>query len=171
MQQNFRRAAYILYDLKYLLTKVPSKASGELSTGWDNELRKGFLHGVSLLLDILFLMQGMDLQVRQVTHHVEYEIEWESAFNLHVKLAPVCALVIQWCGTDRVVFIKAVRMLFKKLFEDQKSGDSSGLQRIDIGPIGGHTSTCVDYQVASKPVSMHQPLTRLLAGLSLHMEK
>ena len=169
--QNFRRAAYILYDLKYLLTKVPSKTSGELSTGWDNELRKGFLHGVSLLLDILFLMQGMDLQVRQVTHHVEYEIEWESAFNLHVKLAPVCALVIQWCGTDRVVFIKAVRMLFKKLFEDQKNGDSSGLQRIDIGPIGGHTSTCVDYQVASKPVSMHQPLTRLLAGLSLHMEK
>ena len=169
--QIFRRAAYILYDLKYLLTTVPSTTPGESNTCWDNELRKGFLHGVSLLLDILFLMQGMDLQVRQVTHHLEYEMEWEAAFNLHVKLAPVCALVLQWCSTDRIVFIKAVRMLFKKLFEDQKNGDSAGLQRIDIGPIGGHTSTCVNYPVSSKPVSMHQPLTRLLAGLSLHMEK
>jgi hypothetical protein len=24
-----------------------------------------------------------------------------------------------WCGTDRIVLIKTIRMLFKKLFEDQ----------------------------------------------------
>jgi E3 ubiquitin-protein ligase UBR2 len=117
----------------------------------------------------------MDLQVRQITHHVEYELEWESAFTLHTKLAAVSALILQWCGTDRIVFIKAVRMLFKKLFEDQKNGDSAvggvGPQRIAVGPIAGHTAACVEYQVSSKPVSMHQPLTRLLAGLSLHMEK
>ena len=65
-------------------------------------------------------MQGMDLQVRQTTHHVEYEIEWEAAFNLHIKLAPIFSLVLNWCGTDRVVFIKAMRMLFKRLFDDQR---------------------------------------------------
>ena len=55
-------------------------------------------------------MQGMDLQVRQVTHHVEYELEWEETFRFHVKVAPVFALVLQWCCTDKIVFIKAVRM-------------------------------------------------------------
>ena len=174
--QGFKRASYIIYDLKYLLTTLPSsQTSGGTDMGWNNELRKGFLHGFSLLVDILYLMQGMDLQVRQITHHVEYELEWESAFTLHTKLAAVSALILQWCGTDRIVFIKAVRMLFKKLFEDQKNGDSAvggvGLQRIAVGPIAGHTAACVEYQVSSKPVSMHQPLTRLLAGLSLHMEK
>ena len=33
------------------------------------------------------------------------------------------------------------------------------------------TTVCIDYPVYSKPVSMHIPLTRLLAGLSVHMGK
>ena len=35
------------------------------SRGWENDLRRGFLHGVSLLIDILSWMQGMDIQIRQ----------------------------------------------------------------------------------------------------------
>jgi E3 ubiquitin-protein ligase UBR2 len=62
--------------------------------GWDNDLRRGFLHGVSLLIDILSWMQGMDLQVRQVNQHVEFEFEWESAFNLHMRLAPIFSLIL-----------------------------------------------------------------------------
>ena len=37
--------------------------------------------------------------------------------------------------------------------------------------ISGQLAKCIDYQVSSKPVALHHPLTRLLAGLSLYMTK
>jgi hypothetical protein len=80
---------------QYLNTELvgclPFQSPGK---GWENNLRKGFLHGVKLLIDILSWMQGMDLQVRQVNQHVEFEFEWESAFNLHMRLAPIFSLVL-----------------------------------------------------------------------------
>lgn len=139
------------------------------------------------MLDILASMQGMDQQVRQVLeqhrtsildnsvmllrqvgNHLEYELEWETAFNIHIKVAPVISLICGWAGTDRVVFIKTIRMVLKKLFEVQQSADPEARVSHEIC---GQTATCVDYQVSSSPVSFHLPLTRLLAGLSLHLEK
>lgn len=60
MQANvaFRRAQYVLYDLRYLLAVPPDV--------WTERLRKGFLYGVGSLLTLLTWMQGMDSVVRQV---------------------------------------------------------------------------------------------------------
>ncbi len=78
---------------------------------------------------------------------MEYELEWESAFNLHIKIAPVTSLTCAWAGSDRVVFIKTVRMLFKKLWEDGRtSGDMSNTSRLVAC---GKEVTCIDYQVKS----------------------
>jgi E3 ubiquitin-protein ligase UBR2 len=107
---TFKRAHYILYDLKYLLSSKPVE--------WTDALRKGFLQGISLLLNLLTLMQGMDLVTRQVGQHMEYEPEWETAFDLHIKLAPVITLALEWCGTDKIVFIKAYQATLKKLHEN-----------------------------------------------------
>ena len=97
--QGFLRATFILHDVRYLLTTTPNEVvNGE---GWTNELRKGFLHGVSILFDILSWMQGMDIQVRQIMHHIEHEFDWESCFRLHIYFMPIFALVIKWCSTDR----------------------------------------------------------------------
>lgn len=54
----FKRAQFILYDVKYILGSVP--------TAYDDDLRKGFLHGLSLMLNLLVMMQGMDSVTRQV---------------------------------------------------------------------------------------------------------
>ena len=158
--QNFKRASYILYDMKYVLTTPPTESE------WTDELRRGFLHGVSMLMNILMLVQGMDAQVRQSNHHVEYELEWEAGFNLHVKLAPIYGLVVNWCKTDRIVFIKTVRMIFKKLHEDA----DPDLKYYET-KVNDSVANCLDYQVSSKPVSFHQPLTRMLAALALHMKQ
>ncbi len=83
------------------------------------------------------------LQVRQTTHHVEYELEWESAFNLHIKIAPVTSLLCAWAGTDRVAFIKTVRMIFKKLWEDGRTTPDNMVRHV----IAEKESTCIDYQV------------------------
>ena len=65
------------------------------------------------------------------------------------------------CSTDKVVYIKTIRMLFKKLFEDQKSTG----QEFVTQKIGEKAATCIEYQVSSKPVALHHPLTRLLSGM------
>jgi E3 ubiquitin-protein ligase UBR2 len=157
---TFKRAQYILYDLKYLLSSKPAE--------WTDALRRGFLQGISLLLNLLTCMQGMDLVTRQVGQHMEYEPEWESAFNLHIKLAPAITLALEWCGTDRVVLIKAYRATLKKLYANPSFDHN---QAGDVRELADHSTTCIQYDVASQPVSIHLPLSRFLAGLHLHLEK
>ncbi|CAG0889985.1 unnamed protein product [Darwinula stevensoni] len=102
---HIRRPQYILIDVKYLLTTKP--------TIWTDELKKGYLQGLFLLLELLSWMEaspqlGMDAVVRQVGQHMEYEPEWETAFNLQIRvLGPVISLMLDWCTSDRVIFIKA----------------------------------------------------------------
>ncbi|XP_024945572.1 E3 ubiquitin-protein ligase UBR2 isoform X2 [Cephus cinctus] len=54
---TFKRAQYILYDLRYLLSAKPEV--------WTIELRRAFLQGFTLLLTLLSSMQGMDAALRQ----------------------------------------------------------------------------------------------------------
>ncbi|XP_011862906.1 PREDICTED: E3 ubiquitin-protein ligase UBR2 [Vollenhovia emeryi] len=156
---NFKRAQYILYDLRYLLSAKPEK--------WTDDLRRGFLQGLSLLYNLLSSMQCMDAMLRQVGQHMEYEPEWESAFNLHIKLSPVITLALEWCSSDRVVLIKSFIALLKKLHEQQGNEQ----QPSQVRELANHSATCLQYDVASEPVSVHLPLSRFLAGLFLHLEK
>ncbi|XP_076276967.1 ubr1 ubiquitin ligase [Lasioglossum baleicum] len=156
---SFRRAQQILHDLRYLLSTKP--------TVWTDELREGFLQGLSLLLTLLCSMQCMDAVLRQVGQHVEYEPEWESAFNLHVRLSPVMTLALQWCGSDRVVLIKAFRLVLRRLSKQ------AGLEYrpTQVRELVDHSATCILYDVSSEPVSIHLPLSRFLAGLFLYLEQ
>ena len=58
---SFQRAFNILYDIKYLLNTAPDDQV--CKTGWSNELRKGFLHGLSNLMDIFSWMQGKFIHI------------------------------------------------------------------------------------------------------------
>uniref|UniRef100_A0A0A9XCN8 E3 ubiquitin-protein ligase n=1 Tax=Lygus hesperus TaxID=30085 RepID=A0A0A9XCN8_LYGHE len=157
---SFKRASYILYDLRYLLSSPPES--------WTDELRKGFLQGVSLILTLLTYMQGMDSVTRQLGQHMEYEPEWESAFNLHLKLAPVISLLLRWCATDKIVLVKSYRLTLKKLFETSNYNYS---QFGEVRELADHSASCLMYDVSTQPVSIHLPLSRFLAGLHLHLEK
>lgn len=157
---QFKRSSHILFDVKYILSFKPDV--------WTDELRSNFLHGVQLLIKILREMQGMDAVVRQTGQHMEYEPEWESAFNLHIKIAPVISLVLDWCGSDRKVLIKAYRMAMSSMNE---SDFILGENLMEIRQVADRSVWCRVYDVSSKPVSVHLPLTRLFAGLYLHLEK
>lgn len=156
----FKRAASILYDIKYILSFKP--------TVWTDELRSNFLHGVQMLIRLLREMQGMDSVFRQTGQHMEYEPEWESAFNLHIKLAPVISLVLDWCSNDRVVLIKVYRMVMSALTETDFIVAHT---TTEIRELADHSAWCSSYDVGSKPVSIHLPLSRFFAGLYLHLEK
>ncbi|XP_053678473.1 E3 ubiquitin-protein ligase UBR1 [Anopheles nili] len=156
----FKRAAYILIDLKYLLSFKPEK--------WTQELRTGFVHGVQLLVKLLKHMQGMDAVVRQVGQHLEYEQEWETAFTLHLKLSHLITLVLEWCATDRIVLVKVYRMVLAALTEVKFIVHESEMV---VCEVADHSASCLTYEVRSKPVSVHLPLTRFLAGLYTEIEK
>ncbi|KAB7502596.1 E3 ubiquitin-protein ligase UBR2 [Armadillidium nasatum] len=156
---TFKRIQYILYDFKYLLGFKPEI--------WTTELRKGFLHGFDKLLNLLSMMQGMDPMVRQVWQHMEFEPEWESAFNLHLKLSTIVPLVVEWAASDLVVLIKSYRMLLKALGEQT----TEDMRRRYVRELLHYSVSCIEYDVSSAPVSLHLPLSRLVAGLTLKLEK
>lgn len=70
-QQSFRRAMYVLYDIKYLLSAVPLPEQSDegaqtdmqaedvdsTSGRWSDPLRKGFLQGLHMLLSLLASME------------------------------------------------------------------------------------------------------------------
>ena len=159
LELAIRRANYVLVDLKYLLSVPPAE--------FDDNTRRGFWNGFSMMLDILSWMQGMDFHTRQVNQHIEREVDWENGFNLHIKLAPVITLLLNWCCSDTVTFLTTYRMLLKKLKEETKS-DNFRTQTLELQ---GKFADCVAFNVATSPVSLHLPLCRLFAGMSLHLDK
>jgi len=46
----------------------------------------------------------MDRVTRQTSQHVEYEPEWEGAFNLQLKLSDILTIVQDWCAMDVSVY-------------------------------------------------------------------
>lgn len=179
----FKRAAYIIFDLRYILSFKPDT--------WTIELREGFIEGVKVLMKLLNVMQGMDAVYRQTGQHMDYEPEWESAFNLHIKLASIISLVLEWCSTDRDVLVKVYKMVMMYLMDNyfnvgkrpgtelnRTSGSSSSNNELNTNTMileeqtyAGHVANCIIYDVSSKLVSIHLPLSRFFAGLYLHLGK
>ncbi|XP_035225375.1 E3 ubiquitin-protein ligase UBR2-like [Stegodyphus dumicola] len=154
---GFRRAQYMLYDLGYLVTVTPSQ--------WNDQIRKSFRNGLQSFFSLLGMMQGMDSVVRQVGQHVEYEAEWETGINLQLKVANVASLLLKWCGSDYAVFVKAFRANLKHFHSLQSKTTCVGVE------LANHSASCIEYDVASMPITIHLPLVRFLAGLFLHLEK
>lgn len=156
----FKRASYIMIDMKYLLSFKPDV--------WTEDLRRGFLHGMQTLIKFMKAMQGMDAVTRQVGQHMEYEPEWESAFTLHIKLSTVISLVIDWCASDKAVLVKVYRDVVSALLETKFIVSQA---KVEVRELADHSANCFHYDVLTKPVSIHLPLTRFLAGLYVHLEK
>ncbi|XP_025197910.1 E3 ubiquitin-protein ligase UBR2 [Melanaphis sacchari] len=156
----FKRAQHVLGDIRYLLGCVPDT--------WNPELRVSFCHAVSLVLKILNYMQNMDTVTRQVGQHMEYEPEWETAFNLHIKLRPLITKILLWCGSDSIVLKKVYRMTLKKIWENPILDPQ---RETVVKELIDYKVTCIDYDVSTEAVSIHLPLSRFLAGLHLCLDR
>ncbi|KAH8330115.1 hypothetical protein KR059_001969 [Drosophila kikkawai] len=154
----FKRANYILYDLRYLLSLKPEVLN--------NDLRNGFLEGCRALMRVLNVMQGMESITRQTGQHMDYEPEWECAFNLHIKLATTISQVIEWAASDVKLLRKLYKMTVRALV-----GNSFivGGEKAEAKSVAGHVANCLMYDVSSKPVSIHLPLSRFYSGIYLHL--
>ncbi|KAL3116459.1 hypothetical protein niasHT_006906 [Heterodera trifolii] len=154
-----RRALYSLNDIGYLLTQVPKDGSE-----WNDALRDGFIQGGHTLLRFLSSMQSMDEVKRQSTEHQLLESEWETAFNIFLRLQEPLSLLLAWARTDRRVqldlYLRALRQILKQC--DSSSEFKAQRNRVEVN---GHHAFCIPFEVSRAAVSVHQPLWRFLAGL------
>uniref|UniRef100_A0A8C1GRV9 E3 ubiquitin-protein ligase n=1 Tax=Cyprinus carpio TaxID=7962 RepID=A0A8C1GRV9_CYPCA len=152
---KFRRVQSLIGDLKYVLISRP--------TEWTDQLREKYLEGFDAFLELLKCMQGMDPVVRQVGQHIEMEPEWEAAFTLQMKLTHIISMMQEWCASDERVLIEAYKKCLSALTHCH-SGFTDGEQPITLS-MCGHSVETIRYCVSQEKVSIHLPVSRLLAGL------
>ncbi|XP_022649941.1 E3 ubiquitin-protein ligase UBR2-like isoform X1 [Varroa jacobsoni] len=164
-RRSFRRAQFILFDLKYLLYVQPTPP-------WSEELRKSFSNGLETVLQLLSMMHCMDAVTRQVGQHVEFEAEWETGINIQLKLSTIVSMLLEWCENDRDMLIRAVRRTLCHLIQSDKSCCNSEVVYVQRS-IACHPGevTCIDYDVTTQPISVHLALSRFLSGLLLATHK
>uniref|UniRef100_A0AAR2KYN6 E3 ubiquitin-protein ligase n=1 Tax=Pygocentrus nattereri TaxID=42514 RepID=A0AAR2KYN6_PYGNA len=158
---KFRRVQSLIGDLKYVLISCP--------TEWTDKLREKFLEGLDAFLELLKCMQGMDPVVRQVGQHIEMEPEWEAAFTLQMKLTHIISMMQEWCASDERVLIEAYKKCLTALTHCH-SGFTDGEQPITLS-MCGHSVDTIRYCVSQEKVSIHLPVSRLLAGLHVLLSK
>ncbi|XP_062851990.1 E3 ubiquitin-protein ligase UBR2 isoform X1 [Trichomycterus rosablanca] len=158
---RFRRVQSLIGDLKYVLISRP--------TEWSDKLREKFVEGFDVFLELLKCMQGMDPVVRQVGQHIEMEPEWEAAFTLQMKLTHIISMIQEWCASDERVLIEAYKKCLTVLTHCH-SGFTDGEQPITLD-MCGHSVDTIRYCVSQEKVSIHLPVSRLLAGLHALLSK
>uniref|UniRef100_A0A287A3C8 E3 ubiquitin-protein ligase n=1 Tax=Sus scrofa TaxID=9823 RepID=A0A287A3C8_PIG len=152
---KFRRVQSLILDLKYVLISKP--------TEWSDDLRQKFLEGFDAFLELLKCMQGMDPVTRQVGQHIEMEPEWEAAFTLQMKLTHVISMM------QEKVLIEAYKKCLAVLTQCH-GGFTDGEQPVTLS-ICGHSVETIRYCVSKEKVSIHLPVSRLLAGLHVLLSK
>ncbi|XP_057197580.1 E3 ubiquitin-protein ligase UBR2 isoform X2 [Triplophysa rosa] len=158
---KFRRVQSLIGDLKYVLISRP--------TEWADQLGEKFLEGFEAFLELLKCMQGMDPVVRQVGQHIEMEPEWEAAFTLQMKLTHIISMMQEWCASDERVLIEAYKKCLSALTHCH-SGFTDGEQPITLS-MCGHSVDTIRYCISQEKVSIHLPVSRLLAGLHALLSK
>ncbi|CAL8295698.1 unnamed protein product [Arctogadus glacialis] len=155
---KFFRIHVIFHDLRYILISKP--------TEWTDALRAAFLEGFKAFLDLLGCMQGMEEVKRQFGQHIEVEPEWEAGFSLQIQLRHILSMFQDWCASDETVLLQAFRECHGALIHCNHRANQSEptdfymcKQILHIRP----------YKVSQEPVSIHLPISRLFAGLYLHL--
>ncbi|OWA51878.1 E3 ubiquitin-protein ligase UBR2 [Hypsibius exemplaris] len=154
---HFKRALFVLYDARYLLNTVPT------ADQWTEALRVGFLGLFDRFLEIMVMMEGMDHHTRRTQSHVEYESDWEPAFNMQLRIGSIIDLLQQWCASDDLLLGTCMEKLMVAALNALGVVD-----KVERKVVAGQSFTCLEYDVATQVVSVHHPVIRLLAGLVVH---
>lgn len=112
----------------------------------------------------------MDSLKRQTDQHIEYEPEWEASFNLLIKLQKSISSLIEWCSSDRIVYLECYKYLMHSIHQVENT-DSLYTYKYDKVKFNGQQFEIIDYAVIKEEVSIHTPLTRLFSAIYSQMQK
>ncbi|XP_029972547.1 E3 ubiquitin-protein ligase UBR1 isoform X2 [Salarias fasciatus] len=151
---EFSRIQVIFHDLRYILISKPSV--------WTQELREQFLEGFRVFLGLLKCMQGMEEVKRQLGQHIAVEPEWEAGFTLQIQLRHILAMFQDWCSSDEEILLLAFKECHTALLQCNNQPfhrDATDFYMCK------HILYVRPYKVSQEPVSIHLPVSRMLAGL------
>uniref|UniRef100_A0A667XTB6 E3 ubiquitin-protein ligase n=1 Tax=Myripristis murdjan TaxID=586833 RepID=A0A667XTB6_9TELE len=151
---KFFRIQVIFHDLRYILISKPSL--------WTEELRKQFLEGFKVFLGLLNCMQGMEEVKRQFGQHIEVEPEWEAGFSIQIQLRHILAMFQDWCSCDDKILLLAFEECLKALLRCNNQPFHSEATDYYMCK---HILHVRPYKVSQEPVSIHLPISRLLATI------
>ncbi|VDM51589.1 unnamed protein product [Angiostrongylus costaricensis] len=155
-----RRGMHMMRDLGYILTCVPSEEN------WNDQLREQFIEGCQSLIRFLHRLQGMDEVKRQSVEHQVWELEWETAFNIQLRIQDILGYVIAWTRADRTTHRAVFRICLESLTLHPPSTleEPAGATHTVV-EVNGDSTVVIPFDVLRGAVSIHQPLWRLTAGL------
>ncbi len=111
----------------------------------------------------------MDSLTRQVQQHIEYEPEWETSFNLLIKLQKSINAIIEWCSSDKLVYLECYKYLLNAIHQAE-SNDTQYKYNYDKRKVNDQQYEIIDFAVIKQEVSIHATLTRLFAAIYAQME-
>uniref|UniRef100_A0A4W6F7L3 E3 ubiquitin-protein ligase n=1 Tax=Lates calcarifer TaxID=8187 RepID=A0A4W6F7L3_LATCA len=128
---------------------------------WITDLRRQFLEGFKVFLGLLKCMQGMEEVKRQFGQHIAVEPEWEAGFSLQIQLRHILAMFQDWCSSDDEILLLA----FKECHEILMQCNNQPFHREATDYYMCKNILHVrPYKVSQEPVSIHLPISRLLAA-------
>uniref|UniRef100_A0A8D0C1I8 E3 ubiquitin-protein ligase n=1 Tax=Salvator merianae TaxID=96440 RepID=A0A8D0C1I8_SALMN len=158
--EKLTRVTAIIYDLKYILISKP--------TLWTDKLREQFLEGFRSFLKILTCMQGMEEIKRQIGQHIEVDPDWEAAIAIQMQLKIIILMFQEWCASDEELLVTAYKECHAAVMRCSGRNCSSNKTVVQLC---GHVLDCQRFKVSANPVSIHLPLSRMLAGLHIQLSK
>ncbi|KAJ7344783.1 hypothetical protein JRQ81_000733 [Phrynocephalus forsythii] len=159
-QNKLSRVSAIIFDLKYILISKP--------TVWTDKLREQFLEGFRSFLKILACMQGMEEIKRQIGQHIEVDPDWEAAVAIQMQLKNILLMFQEWCACDEELLVTAYKECYAAVMKCSASNYSWDKIMINMC---GHTLESKRFKVSAGPVSIHLPLSRMLAGLHIQLSR
>ncbi|KAI6183003.1 E3 ubiquitin-protein ligase [Aphelenchoides bicaudatus] len=151
------RSLHSMTDLGYLLSVTPKRHE------WDAELRKSYLLGATKFLRFLRDFQSMDAVKRQFTDHQLTDSEWETAFNIIIRIEETLFMITQWALVDENVHMNLLTRCMLEIV-NQTDNMQEFQQRRNV-TVNGATASCIEYDISQQHVSIHQPLWRFAAAL------
>ncbi|PAV65136.1 hypothetical protein WR25_18491 [Diploscapter pachys] len=159
---SVKRAMHMMKDESYMLNQIPTDKD------WTPQLRDAFLKGVQHFIDFLHRMQGMDEVKRQAQEHQMWELEWETAFNIQLRIKETISFMLAWAASDQDVHDRMLLLVLSAMEKHRitttategGTGATHAIVTVDTDQ-----SVCVSFDVLKGGVSIHQPLWRLCAGL------
>ncbi|XP_076803033.1 E3 ubiquitin-protein ligase UBR2-like [Clavelina lepadiformis] len=155
----FRRLQFCFSDLKYVLSCLLPE--------WNETLEYHFLSFFKLLTTFLSSVEGMDSVTRQVNGHLEYEPEWQTMVTLSMTMKPIIKKVLKWCSHNERVLNHCLAETVSVL----KNLHCKETEKKITIKYNGTDFHCIDFDITSKPVSVHYPLTRFAAALLVSLGK
>lgn len=153
LKNTYNRFYNVFIDLKYALTTVP--------TEWSDDLIFEFCKFFKTFVKLIGCMESMDWVERKTDRHMEHEPEWQSGVTVQMRLVPVIHHIISWCESNGEVLFKCLEHTIKRLHLYHGENDTN----VWTVPYAGEVYSVLCWDITRKRVSVHYPLTRLLAAL------